>query len=312
MQVNVLIPVHNRIDLTLECLDYLAQQTYKDIKIIVVDDGSTDGTFERIKEKYQDVAVLRGDGNLWWTGAMCMGVEHVLKFAKEGDFILSLNNDTAFNPDFVESLVRTSIQYGRAIVGPMQVDYHNRNNILDRGAWIDWKTYYFDVKTGLPENEKEICNEHVNVLQGRGMLIPVEVFRKIGNFNKDRFPHYIADYDFTMRAFNAGIKLILSYKSIIYTRTDITGISIKEDRPLTLKEAYVNFFSIKSANNIMDHVNFINSNCPKGYRKKVICTMILSVFLKLKVFQPIAKPALFVGRQVKYLIKSTTAQKAGA
>lgn len=301
MQVNVLIPVHNRIDITLECLGYLAKQTYKDIKIIVVDDGSTDGTFERIKEKYPDVAVLRGDGNLWWTGAMHMGVEFILQYAKEGDFVLSLNNDTAFDSDFVESLVRMSVECGRAIVGPLQMDY-NRQNILDCGVWLDWVRYHYDVKTSLPENEKESCNEHVNVLQGRGMLVPVEVFRKIGNFNKDRFPHYISDYDFTMRAFNAGIKLILSYRSVIYNRTDITGISI-EDRPLTLREAYTIFFSRKSASNIIDHINFIRSNCPEEFRRKLITIMILSALLKLRLIQLITKPVLFLAQGLRIMIK---------
>lgn len=283
MQVNVLIPVHNRIDVTVECLSCLEKQTYKDIRIVVVDDGSTDGTYERIKQRYPDIEILRGDGNLWWTGAMHLGVEHILKSAQEGDFVLSLNNDTFFDPDFIESLVNVSIGHKRAIVGSMEKNYYNKEEILYRGEWLDWKSLRFDVKRGPIEDKNADCNEHVNVLPGRGMLIPIEVFKKIGNFNKDKFPHYIADYDFALRAFNAGVKLVLSFKSVIYSRPDLTGISIKENRPLTLKEAYTDLFSIKSDHNIMDLLNFVWVNCPKEYRNKHILSLLLGSISRLKV-----------------------------
>jgi GT2 family glycosyltransferase len=257
------------------------KQTYKNIKIVIVDDGSTDGTYEKIKKRYPDIEILKGDGNLWWTGAMYKGVEHILTYAKEGDFILSLNNDTSFDPDFIESLVNVSRKYECAIIGSMEKNYFNKDEILYRGEWLDWDRVIFDVKRGPIEDENSICNEKVNVLPGRGMLIPIEVFKKIGNFNKKIFPHYIADYDFTVRAFNAGIKLVLSYKSVIYSRIDLTGISIKEKRPLTLKETYINYFSIKSDQNILDHINFIRMNCPIRYRYKHISKIVLSMVLRL-------------------------------
>lgn len=281
MQVNVLIPVHNRIDATLECLDCLKRQSYKNIRIIVVDDGSTDGTCQEIKKKYPEVDILRGDGNLWWTGAMYMGVEHILRKAKVEDFILSLNNDTFFESDFIESLVSESKKHGRAIIGSMEKSYFDRAEIIYRGEWLDWKKFSFDVKSGPIEDGDSDCNEKVNVLPGRGMLIPVEVFKKIDNFNKKVFPHYIADYDFTVRAFNAGIKLVLSYKSVIYSRTDLTGISITEKRPLTLKETYINYFSIKSDQNMLDQINFLRMNCPVRYRYKHIIKIMSGIVLRL-------------------------------
>jgi GT2 family glycosyltransferase len=221
---------------------------------------------------------------------MYMGVAHILTYAKENEFVLSLNNDTAFDPDFIASLVDMSQAYGRAIVGSMEVDYHRRDRIVERGVWIDWNKYRFDVKTGPPENDTEICNEHVNVLPGKGTLIPIEVFKKIGNYNKSRFPHYIADYDFTVRAYNAGIKLVVSYKSKIYTRTDLTGCSIT-NRPLTIKEAYRNYFSIHSDTNIFDHIKFIQSYSPLKYRYAHIAMVFVRALYSLQIVRFLTKPA---------------------
>lgn len=285
MTVNVLIPVHNRIDLTLECLACLDKQTYNDFKVVIVDDGSNDGTQQIVKERYPEVEILSGDGNLWWTGAMHLGVEYILGYAKWSDFILSLNNDTAFGPEFIDTLVRISEDHNRSIIGSMEKDSFDREKILYLGDWIDWEHYKFNVKTRFNGDEGDF-NEHVNVLQGRGLLIPVEIFKKIGNFNKKKFPHYIADYEFTMRAYNSGIKLILSYKSVIYKKSDLEEKYFYKN-PLknyfSLREAYIHFFSRKSMGNIIDHLNFIRLQCPSQYKYRNMARSILGGMYQIRI-----------------------------
>jgi GT2 family glycosyltransferase len=272
----------------MECLSCLTEQTYKNITVTIVDDGSTDGTFEKVKVRFPEVNILRGDGNLWWTGAMHMGVEHIMRYAKESDFILSLNNDVVFGTDFIYSLVKISEQHDRAIVGSMEKDYSNREEILYTGEWLNWDGYKFDVQRSLPDDPFVEVNKHVNVLPGRGLLIPIEVFNKIGNFNKYKCPHYIADYEFTMRAFNSGISLFLSYKSVIYSKRELTGISLQHNmRLLSLKEAHIHFFSKKSMSNIRDHINFVQLQCPQKYKSKNISIIILGALLRLKLTYPV-------------------------
>ncbi len=287
--IYVIIPVHNRIDATMECLSCLNNQKFKDFRVIIVDDGSTDGTSDLVNTKYPEVHILKGDGNLWWTGAMHLGVEYVLATAIENDYVLSLNNDTAFEDDYLDSLLAASNIYGRAMVGSAEIDYSNRNKVTYAGEWLDLKHYRFSVETQLAADNDIQCNEHVNVLPGRGMLIPVEAFSKTGNFDKAVFPHYIADYDFSLRAFNAGIKLVLSYKSIVYSKLNLTGISVKETRPLSLKEARLIFFSIRSDMNIIDHVRFIQRHCPFRYRYKNLVLILLEAMFRLKTMTPIRK-----------------------
>ena len=75
--VYIIIPVHNRKEITLKCLDTLKQNGDLDkYYVIVIDDGSTDGTSEAIQSLYPDVIILTGDGNLWWTGAIKKGMEY--------------------------------------------------------------------------------------------------------------------------------------------------------------------------------------------------------------------------------------------
>jgi GT2 family glycosyltransferase len=99
-KVFVIIPVHNRKHFTYECLDSLTQQSYSNISIIVVDDGSTDGTSEMIARYFSEVKVLHGDGYLWWTGAINFGIKEALRIATHEDFILVINDDVIVGISF--------------------------------------------------------------------------------------------------------------------------------------------------------------------------------------------------------------------
>lgn len=96
----IVIPVYNRKALTRGCLYSLQQQTDNEFRIIVVDDGSTDGTDKMIQNEFPNITLLKGDGNLWWTGAVNKAVQHVLSECQLEDYILLLNDDLVVPPDY--------------------------------------------------------------------------------------------------------------------------------------------------------------------------------------------------------------------
>ncbi|MFH1457239.1 MAG: glycosyltransferase family 2 protein [Patescibacteria group bacterium] len=255
----ILIPVHNRIQATLECLKCINNQTYKNFNIIIIDDGSTDNTKSIIKEKYPDVTILKGDGNLWWTGAMYKGVKYILERAKNDDFILSINNDVIFDKNYLEILYNTSLKHKRALVGSICKDLKDKKTVLDSGININWKKYsYFQTQY----NESLDTTTQIDTISGRGVLIPIEVFKKIGNYLKNKLPHYIADYEFGFRAKTAGFPLVMSYKAIVYSEKEFTGFR-PQKKILSFKEYWKKLFYIKSSSNILNHIHIVYLHCPK-------------------------------------------------
>ena len=103
----IIIPVHNRKALTLACLENLKiNSNLQKYQVIVVDDGSSDLTSEEVVANYPEVIILKGDGNLWWTGAMALGMTYA--YEKGADYFIWLNDDSLPAPNTLDLLINFS------------------------------------------------------------------------------------------------------------------------------------------------------------------------------------------------------------
>lgn len=259
--IYIIIPVFNRKDYTKKCLESLRKQTYKDFRVVVVDDGSTDGTSDMLRKDFPEVIVLTGDGNLWWTASINLGAEKALE--EGASYILTLNNDTIALEDFLEKMVMWSKKFPDAMLGAFGIDYHTKKPVYGGGI-MDWKTASTrPLLKKLDEKEQTGLHE-VNHFPGRGLLIPRKVFDTIGLFNQKKFPHYFADYDFTHQAVKSGFKLFCNYDAALYTFPDESGDRMNRKKK-GFNSFYSHLFGIKGGGNIINFTNFAFRNCPPVY-----------------------------------------------
>lgn len=252
MRIFVLIPVYNRISHTRNVIKALKKQTlFQNLQIVVINDGSTDGTGEFLATQ-PDVTELKGDGSLWWGGAIYLGIKHIENLWQNGDYILFLNNDTDFAPDYVEALVRTSKENNNAAIGSSIHEHDKSPPLVSIGPKIDiFRMRTWDLLSELPAEEKVNPKAiyKVDTLSGRGSLYPVELFQKYGQMKPNLLPHYFADYEIAMRFARNKTPLLVSTEAIIYSPAvygnDVSGMNWFE-----------RLFSQKSASNIKSKLTF--------------------------------------------------------
>ena len=261
--IYIVIPVHNRRELTRRCLACLAAQTYLHHREVVIDDGSTDGTSEMIRQEFPDALLLPGDGNLWWTEATNVGIRKVQQLlgttATANDFLLTLNDDTEVKPDYLQTLLDTEMAHFPCIVGSPSVDIAQpdklefagtRMNLFLAGGHQLAADYDYSYAT-LVAKTTEVKTDS---LPGRGTLIPMEVFAKVGLYDSVRFAHYMADVEFSVRANKAGYPLFVSTKSVVGEHVTATGIFLQQ-RP-GWADFVRSFSSIRSPTNLTVRYHF--------------------------------------------------------
>jgi len=262
----IVIPVHNRKEMTKACLESLIRQDFRNYHILVVDDGSTDGTEEMITNHFPQVCILKGDGNYFWTRATNLGVQEALKKADTQDFVLTLNNDlTADRSDYLDQLIRCATDHPRSLIGSISLDSMDKEKILDGGVRIHWGSARFEqLESGKSYRSllaKGLRTQDVDALPGRGTLIPTEVFKDIGLYNERLLPHYAADYEFSIRAKRNGYALLINYHAVIRSDAAASGLN-NAVRHLRWKDYFKSFTSIRSPNNLYYRWNFSKLCCP--------------------------------------------------
>lgn len=258
--IYVIIPIHNRINLTLKCLSCFEKQSCKNFEILIIDDGSIDNSKNIIKNLFPNINIINGDGNWWWTKSLNQGLNLVLPKTNPNDYILIINNDTFFEDSYLEKLVATSIEHNRAIVGSLVYKNYNKD-IQDAGVKANWTNFTFTKNIICPEKK---INDQVDMLSTRGVMIPVEVFKKIKQFNP-LLPHHATDYDFSIHAKKYGFQLIMSYEAFIYNQEN------DNEKQFSFFERY---FNRRSSSNIITHLTFAILNAPTIFLK-IKCVIII-------------------------------------
>ena len=225
MKVAIIIPVFNRKEKTLNCLGQLNRINHSgfEISIVIVDDGSTDGTGAAVKDQYPDTVVLEGDGDLWWTGAINMGIEYALCNSFDG--VLLLNDDLILSPDFIEELYSVVKENDNALVSSLKLIEHENEKpeILTAGFNLKGKLQQIENNLQGSAYDELALPEVLEcaILTGASLYIPVDVVRNIGLLDYSKFPHNWGDLEYTWRASINGYKCLVATRSHIYTEYNL-------------------------------------------------------------------------------------------
>jgi GT2 family glycosyltransferase len=250
-KIPIVIPVFNGWEQTKVCLDALRASEYKNLEIIVVDHGSTDETKIVLPAQYPEVVYVLGDSTLWWTGATNLGIRTAI--SRGAERIMLMNNDCYVAPDTIATLINHSKKRAKAIIAPVQKDFDTDEYLCTayRECFLlGFSSLASRTIAEKPANKNALISSKL-IAGGRGVIIPIDIFRKVGLFDEVALPHYGADHDFYLRCRKQGIPLYVALDSTVYIDQRRTSAAA-QPRELTLKEFYQTLFSRHSHRNLRD------------------------------------------------------------
>ncbi len=190
-------------DTIASCLSSVYQSSYCNFEVVVVDNNSTDGSFELVKNQFSRAHFIKNAKNTGFACGNNVGIRFALE--KFADYVLILNNDATLEKNTLARLINTSQEKTKGIIiSPLILNKDGRS-VWFAGGEINW----FKMRT---QHLTKISSKKLYPTQyctGCAMFISKEVFKKIGLFDERYFLYY-EDADFSVRAKEAGFDLFIS------------------------------------------------------------------------------------------------------
>jgi GT2 family glycosyltransferase len=197
--VTVVIPNWNGRHLLPTCLSALEKQSFPDFEIVVVDNGSTDGSVAWTKESFPGVRVLVNQGNLGFAAAVNRGIR-----ASESKYVALLNSDTQVDRVWLASLVDLAEVEAAVGMCASKMLFADRPNVINStGICLDLAGIAWDCRGGEADDRADQEPREVFGACGGAALYRRMMLDEIGLFDEDFFA-YLEDVDLAWRARRAG------------------------------------------------------------------------------------------------------------
>lgn len=208
--VSVVIPNYNGEKFLKDCLESLKRQTFEDMEVIMVDNGSTDDSVGTAKKLYPEIRVVELGGNTGFAFAVNRGIE-----AAEGEYVLLLNNDTIVFPNFVKNQYK--MIKGKPDVfscSALMIQNGNRELVDDAGDELAAFGWGFAPDRDKPVSGCMVPHEVFSSCAGAA-IYRKSVFDEIGLFDESFFA-YLEDMDVGCRARLAGYRNLYNPYAKVY------------------------------------------------------------------------------------------------
>lgn len=200
---------------TVKCINSLEKINYKNYKILLVDNASTNESVKVLRFKFPNIQFIVNKENLGFSGGCNVGIKYALKNSAE--YVLLINNDTYVDTKFLSILIEYASKDKKiGIISPFVYYSHNPKMIWSSGGYNTYRNNYpFTDDLFNSIDNGQFSNKDVENVTGCCILIKSEVFEKIGLLDEEYFL-YVEDMDFSLRVINAGYKIIVTPESKVW------------------------------------------------------------------------------------------------
>ncbi|MFN5837959.1 MAG: glycosyltransferase family 2 protein [Pseudanabaena sp.] len=250
----ILLPVHNRREITHNFIKGLNSQTYTNYHLILIDDGSTDGTAQMVQSQIENLTIITGLGHWWWAGGLQQGINWLKANSPNAeDVVLMINNDVTIKPDFLERGIKLLRSMPNTLLQAQAYSSDDPDMCLDHGLNANLHSLTF---------EQASSTIGINCLCTRGLFMRWQDLQRVGNFYPHILPHYLSDYEFTIRAYRKGLILRTHPDLQLWLNEKTTGFHPQKG-DFSIAAIWKRYFSRRSSANKIDWTMFVLLTSPK-------------------------------------------------
>nr|MBC7244961.1 glycosyltransferase family 2 protein [Chloroflexota bacterium] len=222
--VSIIIPTWNGLSYLPTCLSAVLCQTYTQYEVLVVDNNSSDGSYEFVAKHYPAVRILRSERNLGFAGGTNLGIHNT-----HSEYVATLNNDTEVEPAWLEELVKAmDSDPSIGMCASKMLFYDQRQVINSAGIAVDRMGIAWDRGSGEPDNGAESEPYEVFGPCAGAALYRRTMLDEVGLFDEEYFG-YLEDVDLAWRAQAFGWRCLYVPSARVYHVHSATG---REGSPL--------------------------------------------------------------------------------
>jgi GT2 family glycosyltransferase len=193
------------------CLSTVLAQTHSNFEVVLVDNGSTDGSAALVRERFPSVRVIETGQNLGLPGAINIGIQDT-----ESDYVVTLNNDTWVEPNWLEALVEVMEQDTQVGICASKMLFAHRPDVINSaGVCVNLAGIAWDRLGGSSDTVLDDVPQEVFAACSGAALYRRSMLDEVGLFDEDYFV-YLDDVDLSWRARLMGWRCMLAPGSRVY------------------------------------------------------------------------------------------------
>jgi len=215
MEVVILLLNWNSWKDTIECVESCRKLSYANFRILIIDNGSSDGSEKILRERFPDIELIQSGANLGFAGGNNLGISRALD--QGAAYLWLLNNDTVVEPSALSSLVEALERDQKiGMVGSKILYFDKADTLWYAGAELDPRVPHRSCHRGLNEIDRGQYDQpgETGYVTGCSLLVRKKVIEEVGVLDDALFLYY-EDADWCARAQRAGWKLCYAPRSVV-------------------------------------------------------------------------------------------------
>ena len=282
--IAVIVINWNSYKFTFDCIKSLEKCNYPNFKIILVDNGSTDFSIEKLSKDFKNLDIIKNKLNLGFTGGNNIAISKALN--ENYDYVMLLNNDTKVNPDFLNFLVeRLENENNLGAIQPLILQMDNKKKVWNAGGeFIRLFGLTKVINKGKNVNSIDSNKNYSEWISGCCIMLKSKVIDKVGLLDNSFFA-YFEDVDWSLRIKNEGYLLGIDNRSIIYHYESGSSKTLSKSNEGFLNPL-VHYYNFRNhIKLIKKHINHFNFTGAIFFQLSKVVTFSLYFIVRLRFYK---------------------------